>query len=75
MQGKVMWVTGATSGIGRATAIYCAGQGAKVVALGRRAELGQRLVAEIEQSGGEALYLPCDVTEEHEVDEIGRAHV
>lgn len=68
MQGKVMWVTGATSGIGRATAIYCAGQGAKVVALGRRAELGQSLVAEIEQSGGEALYLPCDVTQEHEVD-------
>jgi len=68
MLGKVILVTGATSGIGRATALHCAGLGAKVVSLGRRTELGQSLVAEIERAGGEALYRSCDVTKEHEVD-------
>src|SRR5215211_5845305 len=57
---KVALITGATSGIGKATALLFAKEGAQVVITGRRAELGQRLVTEIQQQGGHSLFIQAD---------------
>jgi NAD(P)-dependent dehydrogenase (short-subunit alcohol dehydrogenase family) len=65
--GKVAIVTGGTAGIGRATAIAYAQQGAKVVVAGRRVEEGQETVQLIKAAGGEALFIQTDVTEATDV--------
>src|SRR6187200_3099974 len=65
--GKVALVTGATSGIGRATAVAFAKAGAKVAVAGRREEEGSEVVREIEQAGGEALFVRTDVSREADV--------
>jgi len=64
LSGKVALVTGASSGIGRATAVAFAGAGAKVGVVGRRADRLEELVAKIEADGGEALALALDVNDE-----------
>jgi meso-butanediol dehydrogenase / (S,S)-butanediol dehydrogenase / diacetyl reductase len=60
LSNKVALITGATSGIGKATALLFAAEGAQVVITGRRAELGQRLVTEIQQQGGHSLFIQAD---------------
>ena len=60
LSGKVAIITGATSGIGRATALLFAGEGASVVLTGRRAELGQRVENEIRQRGGRGVFVQAD---------------
>ena len=60
-------VTGATSGIGKATAIAWAKQGAKVVVSGRRELEGQAVVDEIKAGGGDALFVKADVANEADV--------
>jgi len=58
----VVWVAGATSGIGREVARAFAAIGARVCVSGRRKGLLVRLVSEIERQGGRAVAVPCDVT-------------
>jgi NAD(P)-dependent dehydrogenase (short-subunit alcohol dehydrogenase family) len=64
LSGKVAIVTGASAGIGRATAKLFAAEGAKVVVAARRAAELETLVAEIKAAGGEAVYLAGDVQSE-----------
>ena len=64
LTGKVAIVTGASSGIGRATAKLFAQQGAKVIVSARRQHELDSLVAEITAAGGEATALSGDVTNE-----------
>ena len=62
LQNKAAIVTGATSGMGRATARLFAREGAGVVASGRDPERGQTLVGEIRAGGGQAEYVAGDVS-------------
>jgi NAD(P)-dependent dehydrogenase (short-subunit alcohol dehydrogenase family) len=60
LSGKAAIISGATSGIGKATALLFAQEGAELVITGRRAEFGQRTVEEIEQRGGRGLFVQAD---------------
>lgn len=61
--GKVAVITGAGSGIGRASALGFARSGAKVVVSDVNDEGGNQTVSQIEQAGGTALYVHCDVAD------------
>jgi A-factor type gamma-butyrolactone 1'-reductase (1S-forming) len=61
LKDKVIIVTGASSGLGAATAIRLAAEGAKVVIAARRRDRGEQVLAEIEAAGGEGLFVPTDV--------------
>ncbi len=72
---QVVVITGASSGIGRETALHLAGKGAKVVASARRQDALDELVAEIKSTGGEALAVHADVSIYSEVDALASASV
>jgi NADP-dependent 3-hydroxy acid dehydrogenase YdfG len=65
--GKVIAITGAGSGIGRATALLLAGRGAKVVLAGRRPDRLAALADQIEASGGTAAYRQTDVSQREDM--------
>jgi 3-oxoacyl-[acyl-carrier protein] reductase len=64
---KVAFITGASQGIGRATALALATAGAKVAIAARNTEKLSNLVAEIAAAGGEALAIPMDVADAGQV--------
>src|SRR5271156_1765457 len=70
MSAPVVLVTGALTGIGRATALAFAREGAKVVASGRREEEGKKLVAELRSLGAEAEFRLTDVRKETDVQSL-----
>lgn len=75
LQGKVALVSGSTRGIGRSIAEHFAAEGAKVVVTGRTVEKGQKVVSRISEAGGEAEFVPLDVTDERSVQEAVEATV
>ena len=66
-ENKVVLITGGTSGIGRATAVAFAREGAKVVISGRRKAEGAETVALVEKAGGKGLFVQSDVSDEAQV--------
>lgn len=70
--GLTALVTGASSGIGRQLALRLAKEGAKVGLVARRADALENLAEEIRALPGEALVLPCDVSEPNQVIETAR---
>lgn len=67
LAGRAILVVGASSGIGAATALALARQGARVALAARRAAELTELAAQVQAAGGEALVLPTDVTDEAQV--------
>jgi NAD(P)-dependent dehydrogenase (short-subunit alcohol dehydrogenase family) len=70
MANKVVLITGALTGIGRATALAFAKQGASVVVSGRREEDGNRLADELRGLGAEAEFIKADVRHEEDVRDL-----
>lgn len=75
LSGAVAVVTGASSGIGRATALSLAATGASVAIVARRLERLDALAKEIETPGGSALPIAADITKRTEAEESVRAAV
>ncbi len=70
VEGKTALVTGAASGIGRATALALAREGARVVVADLDESGGESTVTAIREQGGEAHFLPTDVTSESQVEAL-----
>jgi NAD(P)-dependent dehydrogenase (short-subunit alcohol dehydrogenase family) len=76
IKGKVAVVTGGATGMGRAVSLALGKNGAKViVSTGHNREGAEETVEMIRQSGGDAAYLPCDVTSEDQVENLVRQTV
>jgi NAD(P)-dependent dehydrogenase (short-subunit alcohol dehydrogenase family) len=69
---RVAVVTGAASGIGRATALRLASEGARIAVVDRDAAGAARTAAEIASAGGTALAAPCNVADSGDVREVAR---
>ncbi len=72
---KICLVTGAASGIGRATALAFAREGAKVVVSDIGEAAGNAVVGEIRSLGGEAIFIPCNIAEQTSVGQLVRTAV
>jgi NAD(P)-dependent dehydrogenase (short-subunit alcohol dehydrogenase family) len=70
MSNQVVLITGALTGIGRATALAFAQQGASIVVSGRRDDAGRALVGELRTLGAEAEFIRADVRQESEVQNL-----
>lgn len=70
IQDKVVIITGASSGIGEATAKELASKGAKLVLAARREDRLQKLLEEIQNNGGRAIYKVTDVASHEQMEEL-----
>lgn len=75
LDGKAALVTGAGSGIGRATALACAREGARIVVADMAVEGGEETVSMIKSAGGEATFVLVNVTQAAEVEAMVAAAV
>lgn len=75
LHNKVVVITGASAGIGAATAVALARQGARLVLGARRADKLQAVAQACQDAGGQALALPCDVARRSDVDALVAAAV
>lgn len=75
MQDKVVIITGASSGLGAATARQLAAEGAKVVLAARRRDKGAAVLRDIETAGGEGIFVPTDVNNSADVKALVAAAV
>jgi NAD(P)-dependent dehydrogenase (short-subunit alcohol dehydrogenase family) len=66
-ENKTVLITGGTSGIGKATALAFAREGANVVVSGRRVAEGEKVAGEIASAGGRGLFVQTDVAREDEI--------
>ena len=73
LEEKVAIVTGAGLGIGRASAILFAEEGARVVVCDINEEMGEQTVDTIKMEGGEALFMKADISNSAEVQELIRS--
>ena len=64
IQGKVIVITGGTGVLGASMVEYLAAHGAKVAVLARSKEKGDALIEGVKSKGGDAIFLPTDVTDE-----------
>jgi NADP-dependent 3-hydroxy acid dehydrogenase YdfG len=67
IEGKVVVITGASSGLGEATARHLSAEGAKVVLGARRADRIQKIAGELASNGGQAIAFTTDVTQADQV--------
>lgn len=67
LRNKVVIITGAASGIGAASALTFAREGAKVVVADLQKDLGEKIVSQIQADKGEAIFVKCDVSIESDV--------
>jgi NAD(P)-dependent dehydrogenase (short-subunit alcohol dehydrogenase family) len=70
MNKPVVLITGALTGIGQATALAFAEEGARIVVSGRHDEEGRKLVVELRKRGVEAEFLRCDVRHDDDVRDL-----
>src|SRR5580704_9935508 len=70
MSNPVVLITGALTGIGRATALAFANEGARIVVSGRRDDAGQALVTELRAIGAEAEFIRADIRHESDVQNL-----
>ncbi len=70
VKNKVILITGASSGIGRASAIRLASAGARIILVARSVDQLRRVEADIREMGGDASHYPCDLNDMEQIDEL-----
>lgn len=75
LEGKVAFITGGASGIGKGTALRFVAEGAKVALADMQAEEGEQVQKEIKKAGGESAFLLCDVSDPESVQKAIEATV